>query len=109
VSWVVHWTDSASARLEAQAMWFAQKSVPAAMKFVESVRSDVDRLSVFPAIGPVWRRFPTLQVRTLVTKNHVVYYDIDEERRTVSVLSIRHHRQREPSSAEIEKAQNEGM
>ena len=74
----------------------AQDDSDAASRFRNALLDHVDLLTRFPYMGYVTRRRP--RVRKLVHTPILVYYRVDEDKRVIEVLHLRHGSRKPPRS-----------
>ena len=74
----------------------AQDDSEAASRFGNSLLDHVDLLTRFPYMGYLIRKRP--RVRKLVHTPILVYYRVDEDKRIIEVLHLRHGSRKPPKS-----------
>jgi len=77
----------------------AGENAKAASRFGTALLDHVDLLSRFPRMGAVIRKRP--QVRKLLHSPLLVYYRVDEDRRLIEILHVRHGARKQPGTAEL--------
>lgn len=85
-------TRTAKQDLKEIAVWIAEesKSVVVARRFVEELKQVIRKLDSFPKAGaiPEDRILKNAGFRFVVHKDYLIFYLIDEEMKTVNVLSV---------------------
>jgi toxin ParE1/3/4 len=74
----------------------AEDDADAASRFGASLLDHVDLLACFPRMGSIIRRRP--QVRKLVHSPFLIYYRLDENKRVIEVVHVRHGARKPPGS-----------
>ena len=77
----------------------AEEDAEAASRFGTSLLDHVDLLGRFPRLGAVIGK--RSGVRKLLHSPLLVYYRIDEDKRLIEVLHVRHGARKQPGSAEL--------
>jgi plasmid stabilization system protein ParE len=77
----------------------AEEDAEAASRFGTSLLDHIDLLSRFPRLGAIIRK--RSWVRKLLHRPFLVYYRVDEDRRLIEILHVRHGARKQPSSAEL--------
>lgn len=90
----VIWSPLALERVNEIADYIAEDSVEAARLFLIDIFGAVDRLQSFPNSGRVVPEVKRPNIREIIFKNYRVIYRV--EARKVSVLTVRHGKQRLP-------------
>ena len=88
------WSRLALERVNEIADHIAEDSLEAAKVWLMDIFGAVDRLREFPESGRVVPEVKRRNIRKIVFKNHRVIYRV--ERKQISVLTVRHSRQRLP-------------
>ena len=78
---------------------FAGEDADAASRFGASLLDHVDLLSRFPRMGEVIRKRP--RVRKLLHSPLLVYYRVDEHKRLIEILHVRHGSRHQAGSADL--------
>ena len=78
----------------------AAEDAEAASRFGASLLDHVDLLSRFPRLGGVIRK--RSRVRKLLHSPLLVYYRLDEDKRLIEVLHVRHGARKQASNAELD-------
>ena len=95
MSYRVVWTDNGLARAEEHADAIAELDPSAAGPWVEELLATVERLADHPRMAPRWPRGTDDNLRQLVFRRKwIVIYRVSDAKRRVSVLTVRHGRQR---------------
>jgi plasmid stabilization system protein ParE len=79
----------------------AEDDAEAASRFGTSVLDHVDLLSRFPRLGGVIRK--RSRVRKLLHSPLLVYYRLDEDKKLIEILHIRHGARQQPSSTDLRR------
>jgi toxin ParE1/3/4 len=74
----------------------AEDDADAASRFGGSLLDHVDLLARFPRMGSIIRKRP--QVRKLVHSPFLIYYRLDDNKRVVEVVHVRHGARKPPGS-----------
>jgi toxin ParE1/3/4 len=74
----------------------AEDDADAASRFGSSLLDHVDLLARFPRMGSVVPRRP--QVRKLVHSPFLIYYRLDDNKRLIEVVHVRHGARKPPGS-----------
>jgi plasmid stabilization system protein ParE len=77
----------------------AEEDAEAASRFGASLLDHVDLLSRFPRLGGVIRK--RSRVRKLLHSPLLVYYRLDEDKRLIEILHVRHGAREQPSNPEL--------
>jgi plasmid stabilization system protein ParE len=77
----------------------AEEDAKAASRFGASLLDHVDLLSRFPRLGGVIRK--RSRVRKLLHSPLLVYYRLDEDKRLIEIVHVRHGARKQPSNAEL--------
>ena len=90
----VLWSDSALDRVAEFLDFIAEDSPTAAKRVIEDLFARVDALAEHPRLGrPLLEGIdPTL--RRFVVGNYIVVYQVNDARETVSIVAVRHFRQK---------------
>jgi plasmid stabilization system protein ParE len=78
----------------------AEEDAEAASRFGASLLDHVDLLSRFPRLGGVIRK--RSRVRKLLHSPLLVYYRLDEDKRLIEIVHVRHGARKQPSNAELQ-------
>lgn len=68
----------------------------AASRFGSSLLDHIDLLARFPRMGSIIRKRP--QVRKLLHSPFLIYYRVDDDKRVIEVLHVRHGARKPPGS-----------
>lgn len=90
----VVWSDSALDRVAEFLDFIAENNPEAARRVVQDLFDRVQTLEAHPQLGRKLSKSTGPSLRKLVVGNYIVVYHIREERRTISVVAVRHYRQR---------------
>jgi len=74
----------------------AEDDADAASRFGSSLLDHVDLLARFPRMGSIIRRRP--QVRKLVHSPFLIYYRVDDVKRVIEIVHLRHGARKPPVS-----------
>jgi plasmid stabilization system protein ParE len=74
----------------------AEDDADAASRFGSSLLDHADLLVRFPRMGSIVRKRP--QVRKLLHSPFLIFYQVDDERRLIEVLHLRHGARKPPGS-----------
>jgi plasmid stabilization system protein ParE len=77
----------------------AEEDAEAASRFGASLLDHVDLLSRFPRLGGIIRK--RSRVRKLLHSPLLVYYRLDEDKRLIEILHVRHGARKQASNAEL--------
>ena len=88
------WSPLALERVNEIADFLAEESIDAAKIWLMDIFDTVDRLREFPESGRVVPEVKRSDIREIIFKNYRVIYRV--ERKQVSILTVRHSRQRLP-------------
>ncbi len=72
----------------------ASDTPAAARQAVDDLLARVEVLAEHPRIGPVFSEDSGPDLRRLILGKYIVVYQVREAKRTVSVIAVRHSRQR---------------
>ena len=90
----VQWSAATLDRLIEILDVIAQDKPRTAARVVDEILARVDGLADFPHQGPIFSEESGPDIRRLVVKNHIIVYQVVEDRRTIYVIAVRHARQR---------------
>jgi toxin ParE1/3/4 len=90
----VVWSPLALERIEEIADYIAEDNLDAAKVFLIDIFAAVERLRTFPQSGRVVPEVKRPDIREIIFKTYRVVYRV--ERKRVSVLTVRHGKQRLP-------------
>lgn len=74
----------------------AEDHAEAAYRFGSSLLDHVDLLARFPLMGRVIRK--RMSVRKLLHSPFIIYYLVDDDKRVVEILHVRHSARKPPTS-----------
>jgi toxin ParE1/3/4 len=94
MAWRIVWSDSALDRVTVFLDFIAEENPAAARRVIQKLFDRVDTLADFPHLGrPLLSGIdPTL--RRIVFGSYVVVYQVVESAQTISIVTIRHSRER---------------
>jgi len=92
----INWTQRASRDLAAIAVHIAAERSDAAVREAGNILRKVDLLARFPEMGPIYRRTPQAEFRSVVSGNYRIVYRIRLEEPTVDIVTVRHGARDEP-------------
>jgi plasmid stabilization system protein ParE len=90
----IFWSPLALERVNEIADHIAENSIDAAKNWLIDIFGAVDRLQEFPKSGRVVPEAKRPNIREVIFKNYRIIYRV--ERKRVSVLTVRHSKQRLP-------------
>jgi toxin ParE1/3/4 len=94
VSYRVLWSDSALERITEFLDFIAEDNPAAAKRVIENLRLRVGNLAEQPRLGRPLSEGIDPDLRRLVVGKYVVVYKIQETRRLIDILAVRHSRER---------------
>ncbi len=94
MSFRVQWSASGLDRLIGILDFIAQDNPAAARQVVDDLLAKVEVLAEHPRIGPIFSEEAGPNLRRLILGQYIVVYQIQEAKRLVSVIAVRHSRQR---------------
>ncbi len=74
--------------------FIAEDNLPAAKKWVVSVKSYINRLENFPQLGRVVPEFSDESIREIIKGKYRIVYKIDEKNKVIIILTIHHSKQK---------------
>ena len=80
----VVWLDQAKDDLREILDFIAKDNAFAALTYVEGIERARSKLADFPDAGPVYKS----RFRWIIFRNHLIFYNHDTERRTVSIAAV---------------------
>ena len=90
----MQWSASGLDRLIGILDFIARESPAAARQVVDDLLARVEVLAEHPRIGPVFSKDSGPELRRLILGKYIVVYQVQEAKRLVSVIAVRHSRQR---------------
>lgn len=87
------WSPRARMRLVKLGDFIAEKNPAAARKAIRTLLERVARLRDHPQLGRPWPAPDAGEIRLLVVSSYLVYYEVDFDQKTISVLTVRHGRE----------------
>lgn len=93
----VSWSFRARNSLKSIFNHIAQDNLPAAEKLRVRILGQTDVLRGSPRIGQRFASAPEREIRQLVEGNYRIFYEIDELRSRVLILTVRHAARRDPT------------
>jgi toxin ParE1/3/4 len=94
VSFRILWSDSALERITEFLDFIAEDNPAAAKRVVENLRQRVGILAEQPRLGRPISEGIDPDLRRLVVGKYIVVYRIQEARRIIDVVAVRHSRER---------------
>jgi len=94
VAYRVLWSDSALERATEFFDFIAEDNPAAARRVVQDLFDRVEVLSEQPFLGRLLSEEIDPSLRRLVVGSYVVVYQVNETRQAISVVAVRHFRQR---------------
>ena len=88
------WSDSALERATEFFDFIAEENPAAARRVVQGLFDRAEALSEQPLLGRRLSEAVDPSLRRLVVGSYILVYQVNEARQTVSVLAVRHFRQR---------------
>lgn len=101
MSFRVQWSASALDRLIEILDHIAQDRPGAAVRVVDDIQARVEILADFPRLGPAFSADSGPDIRRLILGNFIVVYQVRETKREISIIAVRHSRQRPLTLEEI--------
>ncbi len=98
----MQWSASGLDRLIEILDFIAKDSPPAARRVVDDLLARVEVLAEYPRIGPVFSTESGPDLRRLILDEYVVVYQVQEAKGRVSVIAVRHSRQRPLTMEDLE-------
>ncbi len=98
----MQWSASGLDRLIEILDFLAKDSPPAARRVVDDLLARVESLAEYPRIGLVFSEESGPDLRRLILGKFIVVYQVQEAKRTVSVIAVRHSRQRPLTLEDLE-------
>jgi len=102
VKYAVVWTENALRSLSDVIAYIAQRDGRAASRLVDRIDRRVVALATLPRTGKRYPRSGDTNIRQVVVAPYVVVYRVDEAERGVTVLMVRHVRQRQLKPEDLE-------
>jgi toxin ParE1/3/4 len=94
VSFRIVWSDSARDRAAELSDFIAEENPAAARRVIQDLLDRVEVLSDHPELGRRFSEEIDASLRRLVIGNYIVVYQIEDVRETITVLAVRHFRER---------------
>lgn len=88
------WSDSARERIDEFIEFIAEENPAAAIRVIEDLRRRIQVLSEQPRLGRPLARDLDWALRRLIAGRYIVVYRIEEPQQTVTIVALRHSRQR---------------
>ena len=85
------WSPLAIQRVNEIAQYIAQDNYDAAIKWIDTIFEQVERLKSFPQSGRIFPETNREQVREILYKNYRIIYRLDEQ--AINILTVRHRKQ----------------
>ena len=85
------WSPLAIQRVNEIAQYIAQDNDEAAIKWIDTIFKQVERLISFPQSGRIVPETNREQIREILYKNYRIIYRLDEQ--TINILTVRHGKQ----------------
>ena len=85
------WSPLAIQRVNDIAQYIAQDYYDAAIKWIDTIFEQVERLISFPQSGRILPETNRKQIREILYKNYRIIYRLDEQ--TINILTVRHRKQ----------------
>ena len=92
------WSDAALADLQDIWTYVAEHDPQAADRIGRGILAHVRILASFPFIGPAYPRGAKGTLREIVFRSYRIFYDVNEQSRSVEVLHVWHGARDEPPS-----------
>jgi plasmid stabilization system protein ParE len=97
MDFTIIWSDPALADFEAVVRYVMERNPSAAESLRLAILDHVESLARLPFIGPVYDRDRTGRVREIMCGVYRIFYRVDEDRKTVDILTIWHGARAEPT------------
>jgi toxin ParE1/3/4 len=94
VAYRILWSDSALERATEFFDFIAEENPAAARRVVQDLFDRVKALAEHPFLGRRLSEDADLSLRRLVIGSYIVVYRVYEARQTISIVAVRHFRQR---------------
>jgi addiction module RelE/StbE family toxin len=94
VSYHIFWSESALERAEELFDFIAEESPDAARRITDDLFARVENLSEHPKLGRRLSADDDASLRRLVVGSFIVVYQIEARAQTITVVAVRHFRQR---------------
>ena len=95
----VIWADSAILNLQEVCTFIALDDPAAAQRVGQGILDHVKILGSFPYIGPPYPRRSAGTVREIVYRNYRIFYQVNQDTRSVEILHVWHGARGEPPLA----------
>ena len=87
----IKWSPLSIDRVTEIALYIATDKVGAADKWIDSIFSDVEKLSKFPQSGRIVPEFKKENIRELIHGNYRIIYQVSQSE--IEILTVRHGKQ----------------
>ena len=94
MSYRIVWSDSALDRVTEFLDFIAEDNPSAARRVVQDLFDRVEALADHPHLGRRLLEGVDPSLRRIVIGSYIVVYDVLEVRKTISIVAVRHHRQK---------------
>lgn len=94
MSYRILWSDSALKRITEFMDFIAEDNPAAAKRVIEDLRQRVGALAEHPRLGRPLSEGIDPDLRRLIVGKYVVVYRVQETRRTIDIVAVRHSRER---------------
>jgi addiction module RelE/StbE family toxin len=94
VSYRIVWSDSALDRVTEFLDFIAEDNPSAARRVVQDLFDRVEALADHPHLGRRLLEGVDPSLRRIVIGSYIVVYEALEARKTISIVAVRHHRQK---------------
>jgi toxin ParE1/3/4 len=94
VAYRIVWSDSARERIAEFVEFIAEDNPDAAKRVIEDLRRRIQVLSEQPRMGRPLARDIDSALRRLIAGQYIVVYRIEEPQQIITIVAIRHSRQR---------------
>lgn len=94
MSYQIVWSDSALNRVTEFLDFIAEDNPSAARRVVQDLFDRVQALSDHPYLGRRLLEGIDPNLRRIVIGNYIVVYEVAESRERISIVAVRHHRQK---------------
>ena len=101
MAYQILWSDSALERIAEFLDFIAEENPAAARRVVEDLRDRIRGLADHPHLGRLLSDEMDPDLRRLVLGDYVILYRIHETSQTLTIVSIRHFRQRSLAGEEV--------
>lgn len=105
MSFEIQWTERALTRTEELLDFIAGKSSAAARRAVDTLFDGVGALAQNPRLGRPHPRSNDQKLRRIVLREYIVIYRVEDASELVTILTVRHHREKSVDLEEVDEDQ----